>query len=68
MPLLSQRHLLSVCYEKFERIETSQFHDCFTKPRCYIKSIEKYHLMIGTSVIFIESCFMVSAMATEIPS
>ena len=34
----------------------------------YIKSIEINHLMIGTSVIFIESCFMVSAIATEIPS
>ena len=26
-----------VCYEKFERIETSQFHNCFTKHDFYIE-------------------------------
>ena len=26
-----------VCYEKFERIETSQFRNCFTKHDFYIE-------------------------------
>ncbi len=37
--ILTARFTL-VCYEKFERIETSQFLNCFTKHVFYRESIE----------------------------